>query len=518
MKKWAWTSLFLSLVLFFTACSSKPAVPSPSAAPASSASAATAATGGELIVAAEQDPVGFDPHKVPADSSVRIYSLIFDSLTKLDEKLNVVPSLADSWKTADDGKSITFNLHKGVKFHNGREMTSDDVKYSFERILNKDTGALAKSYFSSIDTIETPDANTVVFKLKTPDSAFAANTASAFASIVPKEVVDLNKEPIGTGPYKMDKNESGQFVTLKKNPDHFNKDLGKVDTIKFQIMKDEAERLAAIRAGKVDLALVSADTAKLLGSNKNVTVKGFQTLQYSYLGINVKKKPFDDPRVREALSYAVDRKQIVDTVWKSQAVPSGPVSPALSWAVDTNSYATYKTDIAKAKQLLADAGYPNGFDTVIETASTYPDMVDTAQVLQQQLKAVGINVKINQLEWGNYVKTWSSKDMTLLVGRNTAGAVPDRAMRFYFGTTGSANVWNYSNPKYDEVLQNALESNDQTQIKQLYDESQKILVQDAPNLFLASPKNFYAMNEKVQGFEPTAAGEYFALVKTSMKK
>jgi peptide/nickel transport system substrate-binding protein len=515
MKKWAWASLLLAICVVFTACSSKPAAPAQSAAPGSSAAGAV---GGELIVAAEQDPVGFDPHKVPADSSVRIYSLIFDSLTKLDEKLNVVPALADSWKVADDGKSIQFNLHKGVKFHNGREMTSDDVKYSFERILNKDTGALAKSYFSSINTIEAPDASTIVFKLKTADSAFAANTASSFASIVPKEVADLNKEVIGTGPYKMEKNESGQYVTLKRNPDYFIKDMPKAETIKFQIMKDEAERLAAIRAGKVDLAMVTADTAKLLESNKNVTVKGFQTLQYSYLGINVTKKPFDNPLVRQALSYAVDRKQIVDTVWKGQAVPSGPISPALGSALDTNSYASYKTDIAKAKQLLAEAGFPNGFDTVIETASTYPDMVDTAQVLQQQLKTVGVNAKINQLEWGTYVKTWSSKNMTLLVGRNTAGAVPDRAMRFYFGSAGSANVWNYSNPKYDEVLQKALETNDQAELKKQYDESQKIVVEDAPNLFLVSPKNFYAMSAKVEGFEPTAAGESFALVKTSVKK
>ncbi|MBO8163948.1 MAG: ABC transporter substrate-binding protein [Brevibacillus sp.] len=472
----------------------------------------------ELIVGAEQDPVGFDPHKVPAASSVRIYSLIYDSLTKLDKDLNVIPGLAESWKVSEDGKTIQFNLRKGVKFHNGREMTAEDVKYSFERILNPDTGSIAKSYFSSVDTIEVPDPYTVVFKLKNPDSAFLANSSSAYASIVPKEVSDLNKEAVGTGPFMMETFESGQYVRLKKNPDYFIEGQPGVDAIKFQIMKDEAERLAALRAGKVDIASVSADFAKLLGETKGVTVKSYQSMEYSYLGINVNKKPFDDPRVRQAISYAVDRNAIIQVVWKGEASLTGPVAPAqTAWALDVSSYPSYQTNIEKAKQLLAEAGYPNGFETVIETASTYPDMVETAQMLQQQLQAIGIKAKINQLEWGNYIETWKSKDMTLLVGRNTSGIDPDRSLRFFFHTNGSANVWNYSNPQYDQLVEKALEATDQQERKKLYDEAQKMLVEDAPNLFLASPKNFYAVNEKVEGFEPTAAGEVYALVQTSKK-
>jgi peptide/nickel transport system substrate-binding protein len=471
----------------------------------------------ELIVAAEQEPVGYDPHKVPAASSVRVYALVYDSLTKLDESLNVIPSLAEKWEVAPDGKTITFTLHKGVKFHNGQEMTAEDVKYSFERILNPDTGAIAKSYFSSVEAIEAKDPTTIVFKLKNPDAAFIANTASAFASIVPKGSTDLTKDAMGTGPFKLEKSEPGQYVLLKKNPDYWNKDLPKVEAIKFQIMKDEAERLAAIRSGKVDISTVSADSAKLLEGKPGVQVKSYQSLEYSYLGINVKKKPFDDPRVRQAISYAIDRNQIVQTVWKGQASLTGPIAPALTnWALDPAAYPSYKQDIAKAKQLLAEAGYPNGFETVLETAATYPDMAESAQVLQQQLKAIGINAKINQLEWAKYIETWKSKDMTLLVGRNTSGVDSDRSMRFFFHTEGSANVWNYSNPKYDELVVKALQTVDQGERKKLYDQAQQLLVEDAPNLFLASPKNFYAVSDKVD-FTPTAAGEVYSLIKASVK-
>ncbi|CAM5795206.1 MULTISPECIES: ABC transporter substrate-binding protein [Brevibacillus] len=517
MKKRVLASFFLSLSLMLSACSGGGSAPAGDSKPRSEGASQTEGKS-ELIVAVDQEPVGYDPHKVPAASSARVYSLVYDSLTKLDANLDLVPGLAESWETAPDGKSITFHLRKGVKFHNGQEMTAEDVKYTFERILNPDTGSIAKSYFASVDTIEVPDPATVVFKLKTPDAAFLTNASASSASIVPKGSTDLTKEANGTGPFILEKSEPGQYVLLKKNPDYFNKELPKVDAIKFQIMKDEAERMAAIRAGKIDISAVSADSAKLLEGKPGIQIKSYQSLEYSYLGINVKKKPFDDPRVRQAISYAVDRNQIVQTVWKGEASVTGPIAPALtSWALDPSSYPSYTPNVEKAKRLLAEAGYPNGFDTVIETASTYPDMVESAQIIQQHLKAIGINAKINQLEWGNYIDTWKSKDMNMMVGRNTSGVDSDRSMRYFFSTTGSANVWNYSNPKYDELVQKALETVDVQERKKLYDEAQKLLVEDAPNLFLASPKNFYAVRDNVD-FSPTAAGESTALVRASVKK
>lgn len=507
MKKYWIPAILLTLTMTATACSSG----------AKQTEQKQSKGESQLVIAADQDPVGFDPHKVPAASSGRIYALVYDSLTTMDPEFNVKPGLADKWETLDDGKTIKFQLHPGVKFHNGREMTSDDVKFSFERILDPKTGAVGKSYFTSIDKIETPDKNTVMFKLKTPDSAFLANVSSPFASIVAKEVSDLNKEAVGTGPFKLDKSEQGQYVLLKKNPDYFKQGLPKADSIKFTIMKDEAARLAAIRGGQVDLTTVSADSAKLLENTKNVAVKNYQSMEYSYLGINVKKKPFDDPRVRQAISYAVDRNAIVQTVWKGQAALTGPIAPAQkAWALDANSFPSYKRDVEKAKQLLKEAGYADGFKTVIQTASTYPDMIETAQVIQQQLKEAGINADINQLEWGTYINTWKSKDMTLFVGRNTSGTDPDRSMRFFFSTTGSANVWNYSNPDYDKLVQKALETTDPAERKKVYEDAQKMLIQDSPNLFLASPKNFYAARDNVD-FTPSPVMEAYGLIAASKK-
>jgi peptide/nickel transport system substrate-binding protein len=268
----------------------------------------------------------------------------------------------------------------------------------------------------------------------------------------------------------------------------------------------------------VDIAVVSADTAKLLEKTKNVEVKSYQSMEYSYLGINVAKKPFDDVKVRQAISYAVDRQDIVDTVWKGQAELTGPISPAMKqWALDLNKVPSYKLDTKKAKELLAEAGYPDGFDTTIYTASTYPDMIDTAQVLQEQLKAIGVKAEIKQLEWGAYIDMWKSKNTDLLVGRNTSGTDPDRSTRYFFSTTGSANVWNYSNAEFDGIVQQALATTDEKERKSIYDKAQTMLVEENPNLFLASPKNFYAVSSRVENFVPSVAGESVALLNASIK-
>lgn len=508
-------SVLLALSLVLAACSNSE---NSSTTEKKQTDTAASKSASELVIASDQEPVGFDPHKVPAISSKRIYNLVYETLTQVDAGMNIVPSLAKEWTVSPDGKKVTFVLQDNVKFHNGREMTSEDVKFSFDRIMNPDTAALATSYFSSVESIESPDAKTVVFNLKNVDSALIANVASPYTAIVPKEVADLNTEMVGTGPFKVVKVENNT-VSLDKNTDYYIPDLPKVDKITFRIMKEEAERLAAIRTGNIHLTTVSADSVALLSSNEDNSIASYQSMEYGYLGINVNKKPFDDVRVRQAMSYAIDRNDIVNTVWKGEGQITGPISPAQkAYAIDTTTIDSYKKNIEKAKSLLKEAGFANGFETVIQTASTYPDMLESAQIIQQQLKEIGITAKIESLEWAKYIETWKSKDMTLLVGRNTAGTDPDRSLRFFFSTTGGANVWNYSNKEFDSLVQQALETNDLEQRKSLYTKAQQILLEEHPNLFLASPKYFYAVNKNVEGFVPSAAEESYSLIRTSVKK
>jgi peptide/nickel transport system substrate-binding protein len=510
-KVWWQPALALALAAALVAgCGSKS---SDTAKPAENKSAAPApaAVAQDLLVANDQDPVGLDPAKNPAASSLRIIEKLYNGLTRMNEKMEVVPDLAEKWENPDP-LTWSFTLKKGVKFHSGKELTADDVKYTYDRILDKNTASIAASYFAQVAKIEATDKYTVKFTLKEPFAPFLTNTSSTWASIVNKDFKgDLNKAEDGTGPFKLGDWVADDHVKLVKFADYFVKGQPKLESINFLTMKEEAARLAAVRSGKVQLTTISADSAQLLAKESSIQVLSYQSLGYSYLGFNLARKPFDNPKVRQAISLVVDRQEVIDTVWKSKAVLTGPTPPALTqWAVPAAQLPDYKVDVNKAKQLLAEAGLPNGFKTTLTTASTYPDMVDTAQVVQKQLKSIGIDAEIKQQEWGAYVNEWKAKGMDMMVGRNTSGTDPDRSLGFFFATDGSANVWNFSDAEFDKLVADGRKASKVEDRQKLYQDAQKRLVSLHPNLFLASYQSFYAVRDNVKGFVPYANGSEYS--------
>ncbi|MDW2876451.1 MULTISPECIES: ABC transporter substrate-binding protein [Bacillaceae] len=466
-----------------------------------------------LKIANDQEPAGLDPHKTPAHSSVRIYSQIYNGLVKFDDKMEVVGDLAVEWEQPDD-QTYVFNLREGVKFHNGNEMTAEDVKYSFERILAEETASHIASYFANVDSIEVLGDYQVQFNLKSPDATFLSNLTNSSAVVVSKEVVeengDLQQVAVGTGPFKFEEWVPDSKVVLVKNEDYYEESLPKLDEVVYYTMKDEASRMSAIRTGEVDLTTVNAKSASLLAKDDKIEVKDYQSLEYSYVGFNVNVKPLNDPKVRQALSLATNRKAIADVVWNGDAVVSGPVAPSMGdWAIDVAENELYANDAEKAKSLLAEAGYPDGFDITITTASTYPDMVDTAQILQQQWKEIGVNAEIKQIEWGEYIDTWLNTSADVLIGRNGSGTDPDRAMQYFFHTEGSANVWGFSDADYDKLVESGKTTLDAAKRKEIYTEAQEKLIDLSPNLFLVSPMKYVAVRKSVEGFTPYPHnGEY----------
>jgi peptide/nickel transport system substrate-binding protein len=460
-----------------------------------------------LLIANDQEPAGLDPHKVPAHSSIRIYEKVYDSLLRLDENMDLQSELALEWDQPDD-VTYVFTLREGVQFHNGREMTAEDVKYSFERIMNPDTASIAKSYFSKVESIEVVNPYTVKFTLSEPFAPFLSYIASVNAAIVPQEVVteneDLMQVAVGTGPFKFVEWKPDNHVKLVKNENYFIEGQPKLDGVTYLTMKDESSRLAAIRTGEVHLTTLSSQSIPLVEKNADLEISSYQSSEYSYLGFNMTKEPFNNQKVRQAFSLAVNRQEIADIVWKGDAVISGAVPPSLGkWAIDVKKEEMYQQNIEKAKQLLDEAGYPNGFETVISTASTYPDMIETAQLLQEQLKAIGIDASIEQLEWGKYVDAWIHGDHQMLVGRNGAGTDPDRALGFFFATEGSANVWGFSNDQYDELIEQGRTTIDESERVAIYHNAQKQLIDLSPNLFFVSPEKFFVVRNTIEGFNPT---------------
>ncbi|SDK03120.1 ABC transporter substrate-binding protein [Sediminibacillus albus] len=459
-----------------------------------------------LNIANDQEPAGLDPHKTPAHSSIRIYSQIYEGLLRFDENMEIEGQLAKEWEQPDD-TSYVFHLKEGVKFHNGREMTADDVVYSFERILDEETASHIASYFSNVETVEAEDTYTVKFTLSEPDATFLSYLTNASAVVVPQETVeeneDLQQVAIGTGPFKLEEWVPDNHVTLVRNEDYYVEDQPKLDQVVYNTMKEESSRLSAIRTGEVDMTTLSAKSASLLEDQEGLNILDYQSLEYSYVGFNVDKEPFNDEKVRQALSLATDRQSIADIVWDGDAVISGPVAPSMGdWAIDVTEEELYQRNVDKAKELLAEAGYPDGFTTEITTASTYPDMVDTAQLLQQQWKDIGVEATIKQIEWGEYIDTWSNTSADILVGRNGSGTDPDRSLNYFFNTEGSANVWNFSNDNFDQLVEKGRETLDIEKRKEIYVEAQEEIINLSPNLFLVSPMNYVAVRDNVEGFTP----------------
>lgn len=462
-----------------------------------------------LKVAKEQEAEGFDPHLVTASSSIRIHSHIYEGLVGVDREGNIKPEIAKSWEIVDP-TTYVFEIRDDVKFHNGRQLTSEDVKYSFERIMDPDVGAVAKSNFEIIEEIKTPDDQKVIFELEEPNADLLLYMTETYASIVPEEVVeehgDLKQETCGTGAFMLDEWEPDNYTRLVKNPDYYIEEQPKIDEIRYQIIENESSRIAAMRANRIDVSLVSADGMEMLSDQENVKIEKYPTLDYTYLGYNTSIEPFNDPYVRVALSYAIDREDIAENAYGGEAESTGPIPPANEkWTLPVSEYPSYTHNPEKAEEMLAEAGYPDGFEFTIKTVGSEAAYVDMALTIQDQLAEVKVDVDIEQVEWGTYIDAWNELDHEALVGFNGAGIFPDRSMRFFFHSDGTANVWDFSSDRIDELTEEAKVTIDEEERYELYEKAQKILVNElAPNLFLVSPNDIYAVNERVKNFEPSA--------------
>jgi peptide/nickel transport system substrate-binding protein len=509
------------------AAAAKPTAPAAgvTAVPATSGAQPTGAqpTGGELVVGKEQEAPGLDPAKNPAAAAILVFDLMYSRLVRLDDQMRPTPDLAERWEQTDP-KTFVFHLRRGVKFHSGRELTSADVKYTYERILNPETASIARSFFDVIDKIDAPDPATVVFTLKQPFAPFLVNTAITWAGIVDRDVVqanngDLNKVDAGSGPFKLEEWTPQTRTVLVKNPDYYVPGQPAIDKLTFLIMPEESARIAALRTGNVQFTELTSAGFDTLKNDRSVAAINAPTLSYTYLGMNVAKPPLDKPQVRQAISYAVDRNEIVQTVFRGYARLTGPIPTAMAdWALDPAKFPAYKPDLDKAKQLMAEAGLPNGFKTTIMAMATLDYQVEAAQVIQSQLQRINIQSDVQPLEVGVYVDTWKKKGMELMVGGNGAGTNPDRAICFFFCTDGSANVWNFSDPQVDQLALQASQSSDPAMAKQLYDQAQLRIVDGAPNLFLANQDQFLAYSPKVKNFKPMPDGSWQGLIQTSIER
>lgn len=493
-------------------------------APAEAAAPAQPKSGGILIAARAADAKGLDPHKQTAFSSFRVVEQIYDPLLALDADLNVVPNLAESWAWADEGKTLTMQLHTNVKFHNGDPMTATDVKFSFERILNEETGAAARSFFTSIEAIDTPDDNTVVFHLNAPNAALLAAMTNPNSGILSQKLVEGGADPatevVGTGAFKLVNWEPDNVLTLEANRDYWQPGLPYLDGIEFRTIPDEGAILAALRAGEVDWALINDPRIGVTAGAGagNLTISRAPALAYHVLQLNPSRPQFQDERVRQALACAIDRQQVLDTASLGEGEVTGPATSP-SYRITLDELSCYTKDLEKSKALLSEAGVTDLTFTVIAADAEPPTAVAEVQNIQAQLLEIGVTVEIETMELGVYVDRWLKGDFDAAIALNGGNPDPDNMFYRYWHSSGNLQVVsNYASPELDQLLEQGRATVDVAQRKAIYTDVQKQLTAAAPWIWLYVGYEYRIMQPTVQGFIPMSNGSTLYLRETWLNK
>lgn len=470
----------------------------PGAAPAQSDSG-TPVKGGTLRVAMQNDVDGLDPQRTVSASTFSVTNNIFDTLVGTDPKGNLVPRLASKWSASPDAKSWTFELRDDVQFHNGRKMTADDVEFSFKRLLEKESPR-AKDY-SMIEQINVDSPTKVTFKLKAPYAPFVSSLAMPWTAIVAKESVDqLKTKPVGTGPFVLQEWTPQQKVVLERNKNYYLKDQPYLDSAEFRVMPDTAAQMINLKSGQIDVASISGEQAEEVKSDSQLKLYAKPSNAVQVLAMNNKVAPLNDVRVRQAINLAISKDTVIQgSNWGFGDKIGSHMSPVDPSYKDLNNVS--KNDIAKAKQLLQEAGYGQGFDITLSLPQPYTMHVKAGEIVADQLKQIGIRVKLETVDWGKWLKEiYSGRNYQMTIISHTGRLDPD-AMLNRYASDNKENYMNYKNPAVDEALKKGIATADKAERQKIYAEIQEQLAKDVPAVYLQAPHTLLALNKKVQGFD-----------------
>jgi peptide/nickel transport system substrate-binding protein len=452
--------------------------------------------GGSLVVAQGVEPPGLDPSTNPSTAIPRVvYSNILEGLVKIDRNGKIVPALA-KYKISKDGREYTFSLKKGVKFHDGKPFDAEDVKFTFERLMDPKTAVVHPEYYKDIDAVQVVDSHTVKIRLKNVSSMFLFNLARGDSIIVSKRAVDkLKTEPVGTGPFKFVEWVRGDRITLARFEDYHQKGIPYLEKVTFKFIGDPSAQIASLRAGDIDVIAydVSPENAILLEKDPKFKVLNGYTTTEVILSTNNSRKPFDDVRVRRAMAYALNRNALIKGAMSGYGMPIGShMDPGNPYYVDLTS--TYPYNPEKAKQLLAEAGYPNGFEAVIKLPERFAYAKRSGEIIADMLSQVGIKLKIELTEWGQWIdRVFKNADFDLTV----IGHAEPFDINIY---ANPKYYFRHDNPKFQETLKNAEMEFDPKKRKDLYIALQKMITEDAVNGFLFVLPSLPTMKKQVMNW------------------
>lgn len=459
-------------------------------------------TGSTVTVGITQEPNVLDPHTVNAAGDREIIFNVYEGLYKFDSNGVLNPCLATGYELSDSMDEYIFTIRKGVKFHNGKEMTPDDVVFS----LSRAAGLLSGQEKAPVDALKVvtevkispDDSNKVIVKLKEKSSELLSYFT---VGIIPLGYEDCQTKPVGTGPFKFDSYNPGQNITLSKFDGYWGQKAS-IDTAVFKICADIDAGMVELTNGSIDIfPHFTSDRAKQIDQTKFRVDSNVSNMPQIFI-LNNKVKPFDNAKVREALNYAINRKDVISVSTDGNGVElTTAMSPAMGKYYDTSLDGTYTYDVEKAKKLLDEAGFPNGFDTTVTVCSSYLPHVNAAVEIAAELKKVGVNLKINQVDWATWLDQVHDKRNydTTVICVDSAFAPYDVLQRY--ASDSSKNFFNYSNARVDELLKLIPAEKDEAKKVEYYHEILGCMVKDSNNVYIQDPTAITIVSNRIDGYK-----------------
>jgi peptide/nickel transport system substrate-binding protein len=467
-----------------------------------------------LVMLIESSPTNLDPRVGVDAQSERIDDLIFDDLLSRGDNLDVAPDLAERWEIPDP-LTYVFHLRHGVAFHDGRALTSRDVKWTFDSLLTGQIRSPKKSTYHFVDHIDVPDDWSVVFHMKEPDAALLWNLSDGAIGIVPYgSGNEVTAHPVGSGPFKFVSAETDKEVVIERNDNYWGKKT-KLARVRFAVVPDATTEALELRKGSGDVSInsLTPDTVVTLEREPFLAVEHSPGTEIQYLGFNLRDPILKDERVRQAIAYALDRRPMIQYLWHGWAQPARSVLPTQSWAYYGNVPA-YEHDPARARQLLDSAGYPevNGvrFHIMMKTSTVESTRLMVA-VIQQQLRDVGIVLDIRSFESATFLSD-VIRGAFQMYGLRWVGGNQDPDIFYVFHSSrfspDGANRGHYSNPKLDALVDEGRRQVDPKLRKPIYAEVQSILAEELPYIDLWYLDNVLVHNRRVRNIQLNPAGNY----------
>jgi peptide/nickel transport system substrate-binding protein len=465
----------------------------------------TPVPGGSATVVTEADWVDLDPHTNALFASMQAWEYVYESLTQFDMDGNVAPALAESWETPDS-LTYVFHLRQGVTWHDGKPFTAADVKYSFERVLNPDTAAPQRSAIAAVSAIEATDDATLQITLSQPRLFFLETLANLLGTaIIPDgaaENGDIKTNPIGTGPFKVSEIRSGDYIRFERNADYWDAPKPYLDELVLKLMVEEDTRVAWIRSGEADYIDLYTEAASRLEGEDGIAVLEHPKVYMLRVSYNTTQGPLSDNRVRKALDMALDRTDMIDKARFGGATLTGFIPSGFEgWARPESELPAWFSapDVDAAKQLLADAGYGDGFSISIK--GSRPEHIAIALVAQQNWQDLGLDVKVEQMEYGTYIQDWNASNFEALVIGQTYTPDPLNYLWPIFHTNGSGNRPLYSNANVDELLDRAAASTDRDEVKSLLQQAEDFIWNDGtPQSYVYNALNYEGLRTRIQDY------------------